>query len=75
MNTEGEIKENYINLASILNYDDDAFDDSDDCLNILIVLNRPIIKEQYIQLRKSAKYVICADGAANQMYQTLGVEK
>jgi|LauGreDrversion4_2_1035121.scaffolds.fasta_scaffold1036037_2 hypothetical protein len=36
---------------------------------IMILLNRPIIVSQYTQLRKISNYVICADGAANRLYE------
>ncbi len=35
----------------------------------MILLNRPIIVSQYTQLRKISNYVICADGAANRLYE------
>ena len=42
---------------------------------VLIVLNRPIIKKFYLDIKEKVDYVICADGAANRMYDNLGSEK
>ena len=42
---------------------------------VLIVLNRPIIKQLYINLKDKIDFIICADGAANRMYDNLGVDK
>ena len=42
---------------------------------VLIILNRPIIKNLFLKLREKVDYVICADGAANRMYDNLGLEK
>ena len=42
---------------------------------VLIVLNRPILKEQFVDLKNKVDYVICADGAANRMYDDLGTDK
>jgi hypothetical protein len=42
--------------------------------SILIVLNRPIIKEQFLDIRKKVDYVVVADGAANRMYDNLGTD-
>ena len=38
---------------------------------VLIILNRPIITEQYKDLIQKVDYVICADGAANRIYDSL----
>lgn len=35
---------------------------------ILILLNRPIFIEQYLQIMKKCNFVICADGAANRLH-------
>lgn len=35
---------------------------------VLIVLNRPINKQQFQLLRSKSKFVICADGAANRLF-------
>ena len=35
---------------------------------IMIILNRPILLDQYKQYRRISDYVICADGAANRLY-------
>jgi hypothetical protein len=42
---------------------------------ILIILNRPILTEQYYHYRKISDYVICADGAANRLYELSEREK
>lgn len=42
---------------------------------VLIILNRPIIKNLYLKLKEKVDFVICADGAANRMYDNLGIEK
>jgi hypothetical protein len=42
---------------------------------VLIILNRPIIKSLYLKLKQKVDFVICADGAANRMFDNLGYEK
>jgi hypothetical protein len=42
---------------------------------VLIILNRPLLKEQFIDLKDKVDYIICADGAANRMYDDLGIDK
>jgi hypothetical protein len=42
---------------------------------VLIILNRPIIKDLFMKLRDKIDFVICADGAANRMYDNLGFQK
>jgi hypothetical protein len=42
---------------------------------ILIILNRPIIKDLFLKLKEKVDFIICADGAANRMYDNLGSEK
>lgn len=42
---------------------------------VLIILNRPIIKTLYMKLKEKVDFIICADGAANRMYDNLGHEK
>lgn len=42
---------------------------------VLVILNRPIIKSMFLKLKEKVDYVICADGAANRMYDNLGYEK
>ncbi len=39
---------------------------------ILIILNRPIVPNIYLKLKEKVDYIICADGAANRMYDNLG---
>ena len=41
---------------------------------VLIILNRPIIENLYLKLKEKVDFVICADGAANRMYDNLGFE-
>lgn len=36
---------------------------------IMIVLNRPILVSQFSHYRNISDYVICADGAANRLYE------
>lgn len=43
--------------------------------SVLIILNRPILKEQYLELKGKIDYIICADGAANRMFDNLGEDK
>jgi thiamine pyrophosphokinase len=38
---------------------------------VLIILNRPILDQQYNDLIQNVDYVICADGAANRLYDCL----
>jgi hypothetical protein len=42
--------------------------------SVLIILNRPIIESLYLKLKEKVDFVICADGAANRMYDNLGYE-
>jgi hypothetical protein len=42
---------------------------------VLIILNRPILKEMFLQLKDKVNHIICADGAANRMYDDLGINK
>jgi hypothetical protein len=42
---------------------------------VLIILNRPIIKNLFLKLKEKVDFVICADGAANRMFDNLGYEK
>ena len=44
-------------------------------LTILIIFNRPIIKDLFLKLKGKVVLIICADGAANRMYDNLGSEK
>ena len=41
---------------------------------ILIILNRPVIKEQLLHLNKISDFIICADGGANWLFDTEGKE-
>ena len=38
---------------------------------VLIILNRPLIKEFYLRLRDLSNFIICADGAANRLYDIM----
>jgi len=38
---------------------------------VLIILNRPLIKEFYLRIRELSNFIICADGAANRLYEIL----
>ena len=38
---------------------------------ISIILNTPFIIEQYIDLIQKVDYIICADGAANRIYDCI----
>lgn len=42
---------------------------------ILIVLNRPILKEMFIMLKDKVDNIICADGGANRLYDDLGSDR
>jgi hypothetical protein len=42
---------------------------------VLIILNRPIMKELFFKLRDKIDYIICADGGANRMFDDLGEAK
>ena len=43
--------------------------------SVLIVLNRPIVKEQFLEIRSKVDYIIAADGASNRMYDSLSIHK
>jgi hypothetical protein len=38
---------------------------------VMIVLNRPLVKEFYMDLKNKTDYIICADGGANRIYDCL----
>ena len=38
---------------------------------VLIILNRPLIKEFYFRIREIADFIMCADGAANRIYDIM----
>lgn len=42
--------------------------------NVLIMLNRPFIKEMFLELRTKINYIICADGAANRVFEAFHKE-
>jgi hypothetical protein len=42
---------------------------------VLIILNRPILPQMYLDLKSKIDLIICADGAANRMYDDLGRDK
>lgn len=39
---------------------------------VIIILNRPLIKEKIVNLSKKADLIICADGGANRYYEAVG---
>ena len=43
--------------------------------SILIVLNRPILKEMIVMLKDKVDHIICADGGANRLYDDLGEDR
>ena len=55
---------------SFLDIDEKKYD-----YTVLIILNRPILKDQYYDINKKVDYIICADGGANRMYDNLGINK
>jgi thiamine pyrophosphokinase len=38
---------------------------------VLIILNRPLIKEFYLRIREISDFIMCADGAANRIYDII----
>lgn len=38
---------------------------------VLIILNRPLIKEFYFRIREISDFIMCADGAANRIYDIM----
>lgn len=60
-----EKKENIVDL-SILDAKDEKIK-----YTVLIVLNRPLIKEFYFRIRDLSDFIICADGAANRIYDIM----
>jgi hypothetical protein len=42
---------------------------------ILIVLNRPILKEFFLSIREKVDHMICADGGANRIFDALGEDR
>ena len=57
-----------IDKETIINFPFLDIKKKSESFNIMIILNRPIIFEQYKHLRKNCDFVICADGAANRLY-------
>jgi|LauGreDrversion4_2_1035121.scaffolds.fasta_scaffold386196_3 hypothetical protein len=51
------------------------FPEKKNLYTVLIILNRPIITNLFSKLREKVDFVICADGAANRMYDNLGYQK
>ncbi len=65
-------------VESVDNVIDFSFLDASEKRNlftILIILNRPIIKPLFLKLKEKVDFIICADGAANRMYDNVGCEK
>lgn len=38
---------------------------------VLIVLNRPLIREFFLRIRNISDFIMCADGAANRIYDII----
>ena len=64
-----------VEQSNIINFNNLASDKPIYLYTIMIILNRPILTAQYKQLRKITDYVICADGAANRLYELKEKEK
>lgn len=60
-----ENKENIVDLT-FLDPKEDKF-----IFNVLIILNRPLIKEFYLRWRGLSNFIMCADGAINRLYDIL----
>lgn len=58
-----------VEQSNIINYSNLSSDKSLFLYSIMIILNRPIIVDQYKQFRRISDYIICADGAANRLYE------
>ena len=58
-----------VDHENIINFPFLDINPNSDSFNILIVINCPIILDIYISLKKSCDFVICADGAANRLYE------
>jgi hypothetical protein len=61
-------------VESLNNIVDLTFFDTDEKTydyTILIVLNRPIRKNMFLMLKDKVDHIICADGAANRLYDDL----
>ena len=54
--------------ANIIDFKFGMYKEDSESFNIMIILNRPIKKQQYLLLRNNSDYVICADGAANRLF-------
>ena len=63
--------------ASTSNDIDFSFLDSEEktfAYTVMIILNRPINKDLFLLLKNKSDYVICADGAANQVYDAFDLK-
>lgn len=60
-----EYDNNIVNLAFLDSKDEKIR------FTVLIILNRPIIKECYMKLRELSNFIICADGAANRLFDIM----
>jgi len=58
-----------VDQSNIINFSYLASDKPLYLYTIMIILNRQILLDQYKQLRRISNYVICADGAANRLYE------
>lgn len=63
-----ESSENTIDLTFLDSLEKQSF-------TVLIILNRPIIKELYYKLKDKIDFIICADGAANRVYDDFKDDK
>jgi len=64
-----ESKENVIDLTFL-----DAAEEKI-LYTVLIILNRPLIIEYYLRIRDISNFIICADGAANRLYDIIDKNK
>lgn len=58
-----------VERANLIEFQSLCKEDSKYTYTVMIILNRPIFVEQYTKLRNFCNYVICADGAANRLYE------
>jgi thiamine pyrophosphokinase len=55
--------------------DNESSDYKPFCYSVMIILNRPIIIDQYLILKSKSDYVVCADGAANEVFDSMIKDK
>jgi len=58
-----------VEQANIITFSNIVSESPSYIYTIMIILNRPIHEEQFKIFRKMTDYVICADGAANRLYE------